>query len=360
MKIVIHILNNVPFGNINGDQTGLPKQHVDGGVNRGRISPQSLKRAARTEYRDTTIFTDNPTYRTRKADQIAERYAREYAAEKGLDFTEETSKTVRKVIRAITTANIPKTDDEAAEKTPTLFLSEQSLRLLAQNAVEKPDPGVEDFILDATSSALDIAAFGRMFSAAYHLSTIAAVAVSPAETVHGINVAVDHFSTAEECTEDNHSSHLGSLFNTTGTYYRTVVIDPDQLRRSWSLIDTPEAAKELEALVRALIVSLPSGRKNSSAPPSYPSMVVAETQKKAFAYDFETPLLPAPTGGYTRPAIEAFVERQDEAHTFDPDNFGPTAYYVPKSFEDAELSGSRVPSLKELTGFVVDQILGGT
>ena len=48
MLYEIHMLKNYPSTNLNRDDTGAPKTCVFGGVTRGRISSQCLKRSWRT------------------------------------------------------------------------------------------------------------------------------------------------------------------------------------------------------------------------------------------------------------------------------------------------------------------------
>ena len=48
----IHILQNFAPSNLNRDDTGSPKDAIFGGVRRGRISSQCLKRAAREYVRE--------------------------------------------------------------------------------------------------------------------------------------------------------------------------------------------------------------------------------------------------------------------------------------------------------------------
>ena len=47
MFVQIHMLQSVPPGNLNRDETGQPKKCIFGGVTRGRISSQCLKRNIR-------------------------------------------------------------------------------------------------------------------------------------------------------------------------------------------------------------------------------------------------------------------------------------------------------------------------
>lgn len=67
MLIEVHMLKNFPPTNLNRDDTGAPKTCYFGGVQRGRISSQCLKRSWRTSeiFRDA-VGEDNLGIRTRK------------------------------------------------------------------------------------------------------------------------------------------------------------------------------------------------------------------------------------------------------------------------------------------------------
>jgi len=54
MFVQIHMLQSIPPGNVNRDDTGQPKKCLFGGVTRGRISSQCLKR----NIRHSTQFED--------------------------------------------------------------------------------------------------------------------------------------------------------------------------------------------------------------------------------------------------------------------------------------------------------------
>ncbi len=47
MFVQVHMLQSMPPGNLNRDDTGQPKKCIFGGVTRGRISSQCLKRNIR-------------------------------------------------------------------------------------------------------------------------------------------------------------------------------------------------------------------------------------------------------------------------------------------------------------------------
>ena len=86
MFIQIHMLQSMPPGNLNRDDTGQPKKCIFGGVTRGRISSQCLKRNIRhsTQFKDA--FGDTLASRTRYLPRMV---ADELRGNKSLDFPSE-------------------------------------------------------------------------------------------------------------------------------------------------------------------------------------------------------------------------------------------------------------------------------
>src|SRR5208283_3533889 len=64
MFIQIHMLQSMPPGNLNRDDTGQPKKCIFGGVTRGRISSQCLKRNMRRSAQFKEAFGDALAERT--------------------------------------------------------------------------------------------------------------------------------------------------------------------------------------------------------------------------------------------------------------------------------------------------------
>ena len=74
MLIQIHILQNYAPSNLNRDDTGSPKTTYFGGVQRGRISSQCLKRSIRLSETFTDAFEENGLLakRTRRLPSLIE------------------------------------------------------------------------------------------------------------------------------------------------------------------------------------------------------------------------------------------------------------------------------------------------
>jgi CRISPR system Cascade subunit CasC len=70
MFVQIHMLQSMPPGNLNRDENGQPKKCLFGGVTRGRISSQCLKRNIRRSPQFMEAFGDDLAVRTMKLPQM--------------------------------------------------------------------------------------------------------------------------------------------------------------------------------------------------------------------------------------------------------------------------------------------------
>jgi CRISPR system Cascade subunit CasC len=373
MFVTVHILHALPLHNLNRDQSGLPKSQFDGGVQRARLSSQALKRAARSTYLERA--RTGTSLRTKNATDLVLALAVDYATTKGLPFDEKTGRaSIKKVVDGLAKAEKTARDDKPetasdvvldspAEKGNILFFARAELEILARAAVDRQQDGSTlssgDFILDATSPSLDVAAFGRMFAAASEIGTHAAIAVSHAATTHQMALTSDYFSAIDDASGETHAgaAHIGMAYYTSGVYYRTFTIDTDQLRRSWSSIDADGAAEDLSDLIRALILALPTGRLSNSNAHTQPLLVLAEEQKMRIAYEFDTPVNAEADGGYKKGTVTRLAEQRRLAQRFDPTNVTEAilaGQTYDEDFADVETGGS----VDTVVDFVVAKVLG--
>lgn len=371
--VTVHMLTALPMHNLNRDQNGLPKSVNDGAVQRGRLSSQSLKRAARVAFRDVDPIGST---RTRQAIPLVLKEATTYAANNRLGFDEQAGRaTITKVIKDLAAKDAEKAAAKAAgmataeesngaaqeSKDNILFFSNAELATLARAVVAAQQNGrqvtKDDFIHDAKSPSLDVAAFGRMFAKATEKGTHAAVAVSHAITTHQMSLVTDYFSAVEDADQQHAGAgHIGMTFYTTGVYYRSFTIDADQLARAWSSFHADGAQEQLADLVHALIVALPSGKSTNTAPNTYPFVVLAEEQRSRIGYGFETPVQPDPHGGYSSASASALAQQRQIALRFDARNFGDARllYTLPGPVPD--FGAPDVADLDELVEFVVNTV----
>jgi CRISPR system Cascade subunit CasC len=323
-NLTLHIVNTLPWSNLNRDDTGTPKRAIVGGVLRGMLSSQSIKRAARGDYEARSL--DKSIRSTNLAGIITDR-AREINP--GMDVKSGAA-AAKKLVSALV-KNAGRAEEQRKESGTSSWLSMEEIETAAAAVAsgatmvrngddEEPAPFVERGV----TGSLSIAAFGRMFAAAPELSTEAAVAVSPAMSVHKAVIETDYFSAVDEDPNAAHrgASFLGVASYTSGVFYRSVTIDREQLKRSWTGMSGDNAKAQLALMVEALIYKLPSGKRKATAPYVAPLAVLAEEQSYRLAYDFETPVLPGSDGGYGEPAVNRLAEQRSAALEFDKGNFG--------------------------------------
>ena len=352
--LTLHVLTTLPWHNLNRDERGMPKTLTQGGVPRGMLSSQSLKRAARIDYeraiQDASYRSAGHAFKL-----VADRIDDIIAATPGavpVDH-DKALKSAKAAVNALVKsaeekpAPTGKAKSAAADgtepaavanddKDTNVWLSDDEVDLLAHALIDSMANGKAAHEastvvgVDRKVASLAIAAFGRMFANAAHQQTNAAVAVSPATTTHQIVFETDYFTTVDDLNEKyaepnkaQGASYLDSANYTTGVYYRAITIDREQLRRSWSSFGDPDTTDRVRALVRSLICALPAGKKNSTAPYTKPLLVLAEEQAGRCAYEFETPVQPDPDGGYKAGSVRAVLTQRRDAVAFDPKGFGP-------------------------------------
>lgn len=316
-NLTVHLVDVIPWSNLNRDDTGLPKRTRQGGVERGLLSSQAIKRAARVDYElkssDISVRSAN------LADAIAKRVA---------ELSPETDpaqvlKSARILVGQLTKESTG--DSESDESGRSAWLSAEEIEAAAHavltNASDLP-------MEEGRTGALAIAAFGRMFANRANLKTEAAVSVSPAVSTHAARIETDYFSTVDDNPNEKQgagATFLGVASYVNGVFYRTVTIDRAQLRRSWTGITRPDASRNIEALITSLIYKLPRGKSHGTAPYTVPALVLIEEQAYRVAYEFETPVQAADGGGFLAATIERLRAEREAALHFDPNNFGPTA-----------------------------------
>ena len=336
--LTIHFLTALPFHNLNRDERGLPKQTRQGGSIRGLLSSQSIKHAARARYELAAAkFGDRPSARSRDLAKEAVARAVIIAEASGASLdTVAALKRATAVLSSFTTqptkpkAAKPGKNGEAAEAEPkpeekdtVLWLSSDEIDALAELLLFDADINRDDIVVPGRTLSLPIACFGRMTAYAPTSGTEAAIAVGPAITTHPITIDVDYFTAVDDLAVAG-AAHLNQALYTSGVYYHALTIDKQQLRRSWSGWDLADADFRILECVRALILALPQGKKNSTAADILPSLIIAEQQQYRTTASFEAAVAPGPGGGYLESSAAALVDQLERSRAFDPDEFGDT------------------------------------
>lgn len=266
--IQLHYLTTYPPSNPNRDDQGRPKSAMFGGVNRLRLSSQSIKRAARVSPSFTNALKGHLGERTRQFGKIVKGHALSLGADeaKAQDIAE-------KIANVFGKLDVKKGKDSGAAFIAQLaFLSpdEQAKALeLAQAAVDGEQlPELNELkklILRTADSAADVAMFGRMFAVDPDFNREAAVQVSHAITTHRADIEDDFYTAVDDLkisSEDSGAGFIGDAGFGSGIYYLYSCIDVDLLIENLEG-DAELAARSAEALMESLAIATPAGKQNS-------------------------------------------------------------------------------------------------
>jgi CRISPR system Cascade subunit CasC len=129
-------------------------------------------------------------------------------------------------------------------------------------------------------AGLDGALFGRMATGIALSRVDSAVHVGHALTTHTIQSSVDFFSAQDQLLDrdagETGGAHIGSRELTTGVFYLPVVIDIEQIRNNCSGWSNDEIAKVVGWLVKSIATITPAAMLGSTAPFTDPGEVVVE------------------------------------------------------------------------------------
>lgn len=278
--IQLHMLTSYPPSCLNRDDLGRPKTAVMGGVQRLRISSQSLKRAWRTsdlfkEALDGHIGTRTKemgikVYNSLTDGGIKEKQAKEWAmaiAEKFGKLKEESKDRPLQSLEIEQLAHFSPDETEAIEALTKTLLQER----------RKPEER-ELQLLKEKHQAVDIALFGRMLASNPSYNVEAACQVAHAISVHKVAVEDDYFTAVDDLNEGNEdmgAGHIGETEFAAGLFYLYVCIDWDLLVKNLSN-DQELAKKAVGALTESAATVAPSGKQNSFASRAYASYVLTE------------------------------------------------------------------------------------
>ena len=305
--IQLHTLTSYPPANLNRDDLGNPKTAKLGGVDRLRVSSQSLKRAWRTSELFQEALSGNIGTRTKRLGVeafkalidagITEKQARIWAEQ------------VAKVYGAAKKDN-PLEIEQLVHIAPEERASLDALvKTLAQ---EKRAPTDEE--LDALlhpQTAVDIAMFGRMLAAKTQFNGEAAVQVAHAIGVHATAIEDDYFTAVDDLnSSDPGAAHIGEAGFAAAVFYQYICIDRDLLKKNLAG-DEALTQKAVRALVQAVLTVAPSGKQNSFASRAYAHYALAEKgsqQPRSLSLAFVKPV----TGhDYAEEAVKALERVRD-------------------------------------------------
>ena len=295
MLIQIHILQNYAPANLNRDDTGAPKDAIFGGVRRGRISSQCLKRSIRRSSTFDEAFLKGNLLgiRTRQLPKLIitelkklindDTVIKEISA-RIPEFGRESSK--RK--------ETDEESDEAVENSETvdlvkqlIFIGQEELPRLAEKLLSiynilgtkewkkaKIDVITKD-LGNLIPRSVDIAMFGRMTTSAAFENVSASVQVAHALSTNALSQEFDYFTAVDDLAGDAGAGMIGDVEFNSSTYYKYFNIHWEQLLSNLGG-DKVVSRKAVGAFIEAAATAQPSGKQNTFAAFNLPDLVLVE------------------------------------------------------------------------------------
>ncbi len=302
----LHLLTSYPPSNLNRDDLGQPKTALMGGVNRLRISSQSLKRAWRTSEFFQQAVGSHVGTRTKRLG---------VDAEKAFVTAGVAAKEAREWARLIAAEyGAPKSDSVEIEQLVHISPEEMATlnALIAKVAVEKRKPTKEELDrLLHEQNAIDIAMFGRMLASKTEFNGEAAVQVAHAIGVHASPIEDDYFTAVDDLNTDTAgAAHVGEAAFASAVFYQYICIDREQLLKNLHG-DEALAARAIRALAEATLKVAPTGKQNSFASRAYAHFALAEKgsqQPRSLSLAF---LRPIEGSDYAESAVEALLKTRN-------------------------------------------------
>lgn len=352
--IQLHLLTAYPASNLNRDDTGSPKTLKFGGVERLRVSSQSLKRAIRTsdlfasaigeavglsarsfkEAAGTSLAARSKTFpaliqaEVAKLNQdlavdptgLAEKVRAALAKVKGTgggsedeEDDEEDTKSSKKGGLKKTKGKLafgsidPKSEYGLSTREAVQLGPEEYSRLIeiAKSIAKGRDVDPKQYsVLVEKPKAVDIAMFGRMLADAPKYNVEAAVQVAHAFTTHRVTIEDDYYTAVDDLKnadreEDRGAGFIGIQEYGAGLFYLYVCIDADLLVGNLSK-DKALAKKAVAAFIEAAAKVSPKGKQNSYASRGRASYVMGEAGPEAprtLAAAFMRPVTPEGADG---------------------------------------------------------------
>ncbi len=323
MLIEVHMLKNYPPVNLNRDDSGAPKSCFFGGVQRGRISSQCLKRSWRT----SDVFKSVGSYgiRTRKLPElVADRLL-----ELGVDpeIVEEAKVKLTGIAnKEGSTTNDGKTAqivfyskeeiDRVVIRVQEAIDADGDLKTFKKRKAKEFDAMKADAKISPVSA--DIALFGRMVTSEYFMNVDASMQVAHAISTHAVNRESDYYTAMDDLLKAGEESGAGMVGDTdynSCCYYEYASIDTDALAENLKNAPDRDAVMEklIPALLQAMAYSNPSGKQNTFAGQIMPDLVMIECKRDKIPLSYVNAYeIPVPTWGSAPRIVENSIRRLAE------------------------------------------------
>lgn len=308
MLIQIHMLQNYQPSNLNRDDTGSPKDAVFGGVLRGRISSQCLKRSIRKSQTFKDAFGDKGLLGDRT--QMLPTLVSEKLQEKGVEEKTIAAILTRlpDIVRGKTKAEKGEEGEEESEDLSNEEHAESATDDLKQlvflDRATELDAFVERLQIayreigagkwakaklneinkhlgESVPRSVDIAMFGRMTTAQAFKNVEAAVQVAHALSTNALKQEFDYYTAMDDLKPDSEpgADMIGDIEFNSCTYYKYVNVHWDGLLQNLGG-DKEVARQAVVALLQAAATAHPTGKQNSFAAFNLPDFVLVEVSER--------------------------------------------------------------------------------
>ncbi|GGT57898.1 type I-E CRISPR-associated protein Cas7/Cse4/CasC [Streptomyces purpureus] len=359
----MHILQTLPFSNVNRDDLGSPKTVTYGGVTRTRVSSQAWKRPTRLAV-ETRI--GHQARRTRRlplqvAQNLIDRGWPEDLAElAGVQVVISTDSKLDLENNATTASLLFLPNDAAGSLADIADKHRDKLeKALGTKAAAKPQlpkDAIHEILRSRNGS---IALFGRMMAEIPGAGVDGAVQVAHSFTTHSTSVQADFFTAVDDVDQwasDAGSAHMNTAEYSSGVFYRYAVLDTGDLIRN--VTDQTVARELAEAFLTEFIQSLPSAKKNSTAPNSVPDLVhvaVRSDRPVSLAAAFEQPVQAGRTG-WAEPSRRALAAYTAKINTLMGDSGRIYSAHAGVDDTPFEALGDRVESYPVLVAGALEAV----
>lgn len=329
MLIQIHILQNYAPANLNRDDTGAPKDAVFGGVRRGRISSQCIKRSIRrsTAFSEAFAKDDLLGVRTRKYPALI----REELKKKGVEEPD-LSAIVDKLSEVGRESTKKGNEEENPEETKTeaaeakamvkqlMFIGKNEIPPMASKlleiykkmgAVEWQKAEISRITKELGKSlprSMDIAMFGRMTTSDAFEDVSAAVQVAHALSTHSLNQEFDYFTAVDDLADEPGAGMIGDIEFNSSTFYKYLNVHWEELVANLGG-DEAAAARGVLALLDASVKAQPTGKQNTFAAFNLPDFVLVEVSETNLPVSYANAFLKPVRATHDATLMEASIKQ---------------------------------------------------
>ena len=288
MLIEIHMLKNYPATNLNRDDMGAPKNCIFGGIQRGRISSQCLKRSWRMSPLFQKDMAGHLGTRTRKMPQLVAEKLEE------MGIAEEYFPAVQKKLTGF--ANKSGKETDTGYTSQIVIYSPEDILAIAEvikaevdacasvkEFEKKKATDIEKMVkgADTRPVSLDIALFGRMVTSTAFANVEASMQVAHAFSTNKVLMETDFFTAMDDMIDGNDelgSGMMGEVDYNSSCYYIYASLDTEKLRDNLRHSEHPEEIVKaaVPSLLRTMAFTNPGGKQNTFAGHALPSAVLVE------------------------------------------------------------------------------------